>query len=133
MSKVNYISFVLFMGLLYSSGVFGQSHHYLPMYRPANYPVIAELDSIGTNFHPSIRPIATKSLKQNAFYQEIYERDFFVDKFFIHYQPKTKTPMRLAAYPIFSFVPGFESGQNSGETYETSIGFNLTGMVGEKL
>jgi hypothetical protein len=132
MKQVNYI-FFLFLSMIVSIQVVGQSHHYLPMYRAANYPIIAEMDSVGSSFHSSIRPIATKSLKENKFYQDVYERDFFVDKFFLHYQPKTTTPIKLAAYPVFSFVPGFESNQNNGETFETSIGFNVSGMIGEKL
>lgn len=118
-----------------ASASLAQQHHYVPLYRAVNYPVMNSVDTLGSNFHTAVRPYRTKDLKTDDWYQKTYGSDFFVDHFFLNFTRaiKDSTPVKLAAYPIGSFMAGFETGTNVSETYETSIGFNVSGMLSDVL
>ena len=132
-AQMKYSLVVVF--IVISNLLFAQQHHYIPLYKSLNYSIMNEVDTLGSPVHTSVRPYRVKDVETNSWYSSTYESDYFFDKLIPQKTlfPKSNTPITLRAFPIFSLVPGFESDYNNGTTYETSLGFNFTTLIGEKL
>lgn len=126
---------VVLIALFCFSSLIQAQHHYVPLYKSVNYSIMNEVDTLGSPVHTSIRPFRVKDVDSNAWYQSTYGSDIFLDKYVpeFTFNKESNTPITLSAFPIFSFVPGFESDYNDGGTFETSIGANFSAFVGSKL
>lgn len=113
-----------------------QSRLYVPFQRQSNLPIQHSLDSLGSAFHADVYPYQTSDVKESDFYQQVYQGNFFADKYFleVNLNKKSETsPIKLSLSPVGELQAGFEAGFVNRAFYQTGIGLNASMLVGSKL
>ena len=129
---------ILWFGLLFIFSLvsLAQSRLYIPFQRQNNLPIQHSLDTLGSIFHTDVYPYQSNDVKESNFYQQVYQGDFFADKYFLEVninKESTSCPIKLSISPVGELQAGFESGVNNNPFYQTGIGVNASVLVGSKL
>jgi hypothetical protein len=134
MSKGKNIVRVLAVIMVLASGeVWSQNRLYMPFQRQSNLPLQHDLDTIGSEFHVGILPYQSVDVDSSDWFQEVYQGEYFSDKFFLNLSLNKKSekyPMKMSLTPIGEFLVGFESGIDAQTHMQTGIGLNFSAMVG---
>lgn len=123
---------VLFLGLACAQA---QERHLLPLYRPVEQSLLNRADTMGNNVHPGVRPLDRRSFSGSDVFEEVYGKETAIDRVIptLNLQTAGGMPIRLEAYPLFTLMPGFESGEVQDGFIETAIGLTTGAQLGDKL
>ncbi|HBH05158.1 MAG TPA: hypothetical protein DDX92_00970 [Flavobacteriales bacterium] len=131
-----FTSYIALVGVIvYTFMANGQNRQLAPLLHEVSHPLQNILDTIGTDFHPTVQPYLERDVNKADWFRKTFETDYFTDKFIFQLKlnkKSEKTPIKLSALPIGQISGGFEGG--SSRTFlQTGIGVNLSAMVGSKL